>query len=349
MHSIPIDTRWPRPKVVRAWRSFAVALVLAALAPCAVAQAQAPSQRGGQFQTMDALSVVLLRAQVPQDARSTATLGSQRQGSGIVIDSTGLILTIGYLILEAEGIEVVPADGKPVPASLVGYDFVTGLGLVRTAQPLSIKPLELGESAALLEREPVLIAGYDGIAPAYVVSKRPFAGFWEYMLDQAIFTAPATVNWSGAALIGRDGKLYGVGSLVVTDAIKPQTYSPGNMFVPIDELKPILADLQKTGKRADPERPWLGITAEAYRGRVVAGRIAEDSPAAKAGIAEGDVLIAVAGKPVSELAEFFRAVWAVGPAGVQVPLTVLDANGKTRDVALVSVGRNSWFRADKGL
>jgi len=308
------------------------------------AQTGAPADPSAQARTMDALSVVLLRATAPKDARSSSTLGVERSGSGIVIDDTGLILTIGYLIVEADGIEIVPADGKAIPATVVGYDHATGFGLVRATLPLSIKPIEFGDSAALPERDPVLIAGFDGVAPAYVVSKRPFAGFWEYLLDSAIFTAPATVNWSGAALIGRDGKLYGVGSLVVTDAIKPQTYSPGNMFVPIDLLKPILGDLIGSGKVGGPARPWLGVnTQEMQGGHLVVTRITQDSPAHKSGLKVGDIIVRLGGQPIAGQVDFYRKLWGVGPAGTQIPLSVLQG-AEVRDVTVESIDRAQHLR-----
>ncbi|MCC6533044.1 MAG: serine protease [Burkholderiales bacterium] len=294
---------------------------------------------------MDALSVVLLRANAPKDARSSTSLGTQRQGSGIVIDDHGLILTIGYLILEAEGIEVIPADGKAVPATAIGYDHATGFGLVRASLPLAIKPIELGNSDALPEREPVLIAGFDGVAPAYVVSKRQFAGFWEYMLDKAIFTAPATVNWSGAALIGRDGKLYGVGSLVVTDAIKPQTYSPGNMFVPIDLLKPILGDLIGSGRVPGPARPWIGVnTQEMQGGHLVVTRVTRDGPAEKGGLKEGDIIVRLGGEQVTSQVDFYRKLWGKGPAGTKIPLSVLQG-AEVKDLVIESIDRSQHLRA----
>lgn len=309
------------------------------------AQSGAPSDPSAQMRTMDALSVVLLRATASKDARSSATLGVERNGSGIVIDDSGLILTIGYLIVEAEGVEIVPADGKAIPATVVGYDHSTGFGLVRATLPLPIKPIEFGDSAALPEREPVLIAGFDGVAPAYVVSKRPFAGFWEYLLDTAIFTAPATVNWSGAALIGRDGRLYGVGSLVVTDAVKPQTYSPGNMFVPIDLLKPILGDLIDGGKVAGPARPWLGVnTQEMQGGHLVVTRITRDSPADKSGLKVGDIIVRLGGQPISGQIDFYRKLWGQGPAGTQIPLSVLQG-AEVRDLTIQSIDRAQHLRA----
>ena len=296
-------------------------------------------------------AVVGLDVEIPATARTARFLGTEREGSGVVIGDD-LILTIGYLIVESTRVEITLHNGRKVPGTLAGYDHASGFGLVRSLAPLNLRPLALGEATGLAVSDQVLVATRLGPAQAlgaYVVSRRTFAGGWEYVLDRAIFTAPPHPAFGGAALVNSDGKLVGIGSLLITDAASPGRPSPGNMFVPIDELKPILADLTKSGKRAGPERPWLGITAEAYRGRVFVGRVAEESPAAKAGIAEGDVLLAVAGKPVGDLIEFFRAVWAVGPAGVGVPLTVLDAGGKTHDVTLGSVGRNSWFRTDKGL
>lgn len=296
-----------------------------------------------QIRNMDALSVVLLRATAPKDARSAATLGVQRQGSGIVIDNSGLILTIGYLILEADGIEVIPADGKAVPATMVGYDHATGFGLVRASAPLTIKPIELGDSATLPEREPVLIAGFDGVAPAYVVSKRQFAGFWEYLLDSAIFTAPATVNWSGAALIGRDGKLYGVGSLVVTDAVKPQTYSPGNMFVPIDLLKPILGDLIDTGRVSGPARPWIGVNTQEMQGHLVVTRVTRDGPAEKGGLKVGDIILRIGGQQIAGQVDFYRKLWSKGPAGTEIPLSVLQG-AQMKDFVIQSMDRAKHVR-----
>ncbi|HET7158597.1 MAG TPA: S1C family serine protease, partial [Burkholderiales bacterium] len=178
--------------------------------------------------TVDALSVVKVRTQAVRDARSSRTLGSEREGTGVVIDTNGLVLTIGYLITEAEKIELSTTDGRVFPATVLGYDNSTGMGLLKALTPLPVKPVDFGDSASLAERELVLIVGFDGVAPAYVVSKRPFVGYWEYVLDEAIYTAPATVNWQGAALLSRDGKLLGIGSLVVGDALGTQANIPGN-------------------------------------------------------------------------------------------------------------------------
>ena len=202
------------------------------------------------------------------DARSAESLGNEREGTGVVIGKDGLVLTIGYLIVEADDVQVTDSKGRVLPATVVGYDHASGFGLVRTLVPLDATPVALGDSAKTSEREPVLIAsaGGDGASFAWIVSKRPFTGNWEYRLDYALFTSPPTADWSGAALIDGDGKLLGIGSLIVREATDGDTKLPGNVFVPIDLLKPILADLVRQGHRAGPARPWLGVTADEIAG-----------------------------------------------------------------------------------
>src|SRR6185312_1325583 len=257
-------------------------------------------------QTLDA--VVRIHAEVTPGARTAAYLGSEREGSGVVIDADGLVVTIGYLVTEAMAIDVTAGDGKTVPASLVGLDNDSGLALVRTALPLAVKPLLLGRSADLAERQIVLAAGFggaDAAQAARVVSRRIFAGYWEYLLEDAIFTTPPLENWSGAALIGADGKLLGIGSLVVRDAI-PGSAVAGNMFVPIDHLTASLADLLSTGRPGTPPRPWLGINAQEIDGRIVVTRVSAEGPAQRAGVARGSIVAAVAGERVDDLAGLYR-------------------------------------------
>lgn len=296
-------------------------------------------------QILDA--VIRIHTEVTPGARTSAYLGSEREGSGVLIDAAGLIVTIGYLVTEATAIEVTAADGKKVPAALVGLDNDSGLAVVRTALPLAAKPLALGRSADLAERQVVLAAGFGGAEaaqPTRVVSRRLFAGYWEYLLDDAIFTAPPLLNWSGAALIGADGKLVGVGSLIVHDAV-PGTAEPGNMFVPIDRLTASLADLLASGRPATPPHPWLGINAQAIDGRVVVTRVSSESPAQHAGLTRGSIVVAVAGEKVGDLAGFYRLLWAQGAAGVEVPLTV-EENGTSRDVRVKTMNRYDYLKLD---
>lgn len=291
-------------------------------------------------------SVVKIRAEVPADARTARFLGTRREGNGVVIDSDGLVLTIGYLILESSGAEIVLPGGRAVPATFVAYDHDTGFGLLRATEPLRIKALELGDSAALKLREPVLVAGHGGRAGAigaYVVSRRVFAGYWEYMVEDAIFTSPPHPNFGGAALIGSDGKLVGIGSLIVPDAVEPNVNFPGNMFVPIDALKPILGDLLSTGRSSVGPRPWLGLYSQEVQGRLFVTRVPSDGPAYKAGVRKGDMVLAVAGKAIGSLADFYRRVWAIGKAGALVPLTILHGNVPTV-VKVESIDRYDWLR-----
>jgi len=291
-------------------------------------------------------AIVKVRTRAVPNARSASTLGMEREGTGIVIGADGLILTIGYLIVEADSVEIVDSGGRVLPAQVAGYDHATGFGLIRTTVPLKVKPLALGESGKLALRDPVLVVNYDGesdVTLAQIVSKRQFTGSWEYLLEQAIFTSPPTTNWSGAALVNRDLRLVGVGSLIVREADTEDSGVPGNMFVPIDALKPILADLAKTGQRAGPARPWLGVSADEIQGRLIVGRVSPEGPGDQAGIHAGDIILAVGGEGVRTQAEFYRKVWDRGGAGTDVPLRVLQGID-VREITVHSIDRAEYFR-----
>jgi S1-C subfamily serine protease len=309
----------------------------------AAPEAAPPAARGSSDLTVDSLSVVKVRTKVVSNARTMRSLGNQREGTGVVIDSEGLVLTIGYLIVEAETVELSTADGRAFPATVIGYDNVTGFGLLKALRPLPVKPVQFGQSAAIAEREMVLIVGFDGVAPAYVVSRRPFIGYWEYLLDDAIYTAPATVNWSGAALLNREGKLLGIGSLVVGDSMGTRTQVPGNMFVPIDLLKPLLGDLIATGKPSGHPRPWIGINSQEVQGNVIVTRVSPEGPADEASIRTGDVIVGINGQGIQGQADFYIKLWKSGTAGVDIPLEVLRS-GKVEKITVKSIDRDNYYR-----
>jgi S1-C subfamily serine protease len=290
-------------------------------------------------------AVVAVNAKIQANARSAESLGLQRRGTGALVRS-GYVLTIGYLVIEAEAVQVTGADGRTLPATVAGYDHASGFALLKVVGKLAGKPLALGDSAALAEREPamaVTASGRDNPSVVYVVSRRPFSGSWEYLLESAIFTYPAVMDWSGAPLIGAKGELLGIGSLIVPDAGGPGTQSPGNMFVPVELLKPILEDLIAKGRRNGPARPWLGVNADEVRGRLFVSRVSPDGPAARAGLKGGDILLAVGGEEVSSLAEFYRKVWRRGAAGAAVSLRVLQGSS-VKDVTVRSIDRVEYFR-----
>jgi S1-C subfamily serine protease len=293
-------------------------------------------------------AVVGVSARIQPNARSAETLGLQRRGTGALIRE-GYVLTIGYLVIEAESIQVTGADGRTLPAALAGYDHASGFGLLKVIGKLAGKPLPLGDSATLAEREPamaVTASARDAPTLVYVVSRRPFSGSWEYLLESAIFTYPPVMDWSGAPLIGAKGELLGIGSLIVPDAGQPGTQSPGNMFVPVDLLKPILDDLIAKGRRKGPARPWLGINADEVRGRVFVGRVSPDGPAARAGLKSGDIVLAVGADEVSTLADFYKKIWGRGAAGSEITLKVLQG-ARINDVKVRSIDRVDYFRASK--
>lgn len=291
-------------------------------------------------------AVVRVRMKAIPDARSSATLGQNREGTGVVIDPRGYIVTIGYVVIEADSIEVTTQDNKTVPASLVGYDHASGFGLLRASLPLGVKPMPLGRAEDLALKEPVMIlpaGGRDAASLAYVVSKRKFAGSWEYMLDSAIFTSPPTYQWAGAALVSREGKLVGIGSLLVRDTVDGTSEVPGNMFVPIDLLKPILADLIAKGRRSEPARPWLGLATEEVQGHLFVTRVSPGGPADRAGVSAGDIVLGVGAQSVRNHEEFYRKVWGQGAAGIDVPLRILQGV-EVRELSVRSIDRFQYFR-----
>ena len=315
-------------------------VLIFALAACsAFAQDRNPDE------TLSA--VMRVSAKIQPDARSAATLGTQRRGSGALIRA-GYVLTIGYLVIEAADIQVSDSTGRTVPASLAGYDHASGFGLLKLAAPLPGTPLPLGNSGALGERDPAMVASATAtqqpVNLVYVVSRRAFSGSWEYLLDSAIFTYPPVEDWSGAPLIGSKGELLGIGSLIVPDAGGAGT--PGNMFVPIDLVKPILEDLIARGKRNAPARPWLGINTDELRGRLFVTRVSPEGPAERAGLRAEDIVVAVGGEEVASLSDFYRKVWARGAAGVEVPVRVLRG-AQLRDIKVRSIDRVEYFRASR--
>ena len=295
----------------------------------------------------DALAaIVSLRARIPDDAFTASILGTERGGHGVMIANTDLIVTIGYLITEAEEIWLVSQSGHALLGHVVGYDYESGLGLVQPLGTLEAPSMQVGTTRALQVGEDVVVAGYGGLdqsIKARIASKREFAGYWEYVLDEAVFTSPPHPNWGGAALISSDGRLCGVGSLYIDQILAEMSSLDGNMCVPIDLLEPIKDELMTYGRTLKPARPWLGVfISEAADKLMVAGAY-EDAPAAQAELRAGDIVLAVAGEPVAGLAKLFRSIWALGPAGTEVPLTV-HREGNTFETLVQSVDRRDFWR-----
>ncbi|PWE76448.1 signal protein PDZ [Bradyrhizobium sp. SUTN9-2] len=292
-------------------------------------------------------SVVGLHAIIPPDAFSAETLGTERAGNGVVIDE-GLVLTIGYLITEAESVWLHRADGRVVEGHALGFDSETGFGLVQALGQLDIAPLPLGSSAATRIGDRVVVGGAGGrtrSVASQVVAKQEFAGYWEYLLDEAIFTAPAHPNWGGTALLNERGELIGIGSLQL-DRERDGEAEHVNMIVPIDLLKPVLEDLRKFGRVNKPARPWLGLYSTEIDNRVVVIGISANGPAARAELKTGDVILAVNGDRVTSQTAFYKKMWALGAAGVDVPLTV-HHEGVTFDVTVTSTDRFKLLKAPK--
>ena len=292
-------------------------------------------------------SIVGLRTTVPADAFTAETLGTERAGNGVLIRGDGLVLTIGYLVTEAETLWLHLSDGRVVPGHVLAYDQATGFGLVQALTRLDLPALALGDSSRARVGERVVTAGFGGrerSVAARIVARQEFAGYWEYVLDEAIFTAPAHPFWGGTALIGSAGDVLGVGSLQLQGATERGSAGHLNMIVPIDLLKPILDDLLTIGRADRPPRPWLGLYATEIEDRVVVMGVAGKGPAQRAGLRAGDLVLAVADEDVSSLAGLFRRIWALGEAGVDVPLT-LHREGDTFEVTITSGDRSRFLKA----
>ena len=317
-----------------------------------VETASGPETRPEKPETVEETfsAIVGVFANVPEDARTARSLGTRREGSGVLIDDDGLVLTIGYLIMEAESLMVMNAGGEQIPADPVAYDHTSGFGLIRARRPLHARALELGDSQSLRNGEPVLAVSYEGRNPvvaAKVVSRRAFAGYWEYLLDNAIFTLPAHQEYGGAALIDQEGKLVGIGSLIVNDAVQEGHPVIGNMFVPVEDLKPILADLISNGRRKAPVPPWLGLYTDEAEGRVFITQVASDGPAEKVGLERGDIIIGVGGKRVGSMIDFYQKVRKQGPAGNPVQLDILPFGSTDLTIEKVivdSLDRFDWLQ-----
>ena len=305
-----------------------------------------PSASDVAFDLKPALdAVVMLRADIPEESFTASILGTERAGNGVVISADGLVLTIGYLITEAETIWLTTNSGVTVPGHPLAYDFATGFGLVQPLGRLKAPMLAQGTIATAEPDDDVYIIGHGGRAHALkarIIAKREFAGYWEYMLDEALFTAPPHPEWSGAALVDETGRLLGIGSLLVEEAVGDETVQ-GNMFVPVDLVGPLVADVMKLGRSSVPPRPWLGMYMTEIADHVVVHGLARNAPADAAGVHLGDIVVDVAGERVTGLADFYRKIWRQGPPGTAVALT-LARDGEVVRTQVRSADREDYLR-----
>ncbi len=357
--STPAPSRWRRPAL-----AFTLSLA-ACLGGESLARAETSADIAGPANAVLArleerkaalaragAAMVGVEVRAVEDARSIATLGQVREGSGVVIGRDGLVLTIGYLILEADHIDLVDRSGRHLPARVVAYDLASGFGLLQALAPLPLEPVPLGVSAAVKGDEPLLIAsgGDDGdLSLARMVSRRAFSGYWEYHIDGALFTAPARTDHSGAGLFNAEGELVGIGSLVVSDAAGSAAMPVrGNMFVPVDLLKPILAELRSSGTTRASTRPWLGLNCVEYAGHVRVIRLTAASPAEEAGLQPGDLITAVDGTEIGDLASFYKTLWRDARAEREVTLQV-KRGAETIRLTVRSVDRMKTLSRPQGV
>lgn len=306
-----------------------------------------PRQEHMSFDLTHILSAVVgVSTHIPEDAFTASVLGTERSGNGVVIRSDGLVLTIGYLITEAETIWITDNQGRAFPGTVLAYDQETGFGLVQALGRVEMPAVEMGVSSNVMEGDSVILVGHGGRRSAInarVIAVREFAGYWEYLLDEAIFTSPAHPNWGGTGLFDQDGRLIGIGSLFIQQSLGDETPIDGNMIVPIDLIKPIYETMVTSGTAGRIPRPWLGMYCTEVEERLVVAGLADDGPAELADVQVGDIVEKVNGARVSTLAEMFRRVWAVGPAGSDIPMTVIR-EGERLDLTIASIARGQLLK-----
>jgi serine protease Do len=289
-------------------------------------------------------SIVKIDSIVPADARTAKALGTVRGGNGVVIDDKH-ILTIGYIVVEAETITITLPNGGVVPAELIGYDHTTGFGILKTILPSKLSSLKIGDSDNLNKEETLYVLPYlsEG-APSAVkmVSRRSFTGWWEYFLDKPIYTHPMNSSFAGSALINEFGEILGIGSLYVSDAAAKGIPSPGNLFVPINDLKPILDDLIVNGKRTSDVKPYMGLTSNDDNGKVMITRVNDDGPAAKAGFMENDIILKVNKINIPDTENFYKTVWSQGGPGTLLDFEI-ERNSQIISLKLTTMDRNDFF------
>lgn len=286
-------------------------------------------------------AVMALSSTIPADAFTADTLGTERAGNAVLIRDDGLVLTIGYLVTEAQSVWLTLNDGRVVPGHVIGIDAESGLALVQALGRLNVPALTLGSAADTRSGDSVIIGGAGGRRKSIagrIMMKQEFAGYWEYVLDEAIFTAPAHPHWGGTALIGSEGELLGIGSLHLQQEQAPDPDEHLNMIVPIDLLKPVLDDILRFGRPNRPARPWLGVFATEVEGRIAIAGVNPHGPAETAQVRVGDIVVEVAGRRVDSLAGFFRQVWAQGSAGSVIPMKI-HRDGRFVDLAVPSTDR----------
>jgi len=337
----------------RSFEFILICTVMSLTACAAVSGSGAPpvNQRLANIRNDHLFDAVLgVIATVPEGAHSAESLGTRRLGSGVLIDDSGLVLTIGYLILEADSAAIIGPDGRNIAANIVAFDPQTGLGLLRARQPIDARPMKLGNSKTLKEGAPVLAVSHGEkatVLAAHVVSRRPFAGSWEYLIDDAIYTTPPLKEYGGAALIDINGRLIGIGSLLVNDAVPGHQPVLGNMFVPVEILQPVMDELIATGRRSSPGTPWLGVNIDEAQGRVFVSHLSIGGPGENAGLKPGDIIIGVNGRRVRNIEDYLRKVRRYGRAGDDIALDVVPRAARDltiRRIVVSSMDRNDWLR-----
>jgi S1-C subfamily serine protease len=285
-------------------------------------------------------SVVNIHATVPKQHPSTRILGDERMGSGLVVDSTGLVLTVSYVVMGASVIDVAPLKGRRTRAEVVAQDFEVGLALLRVkrqglpAATLATQAPERGDAVVAVASSGVHEVRVSGGIVTYLGE---FEGYWEYLLDRGIVSSAANPGFGGGGLFSMRGHAVGVVYLNLNEVAR------SSLAIPVDFYREHSAELLRYGRVVSrPRRAWLGVFAHALDDGVVISGIVPGGPGEKGGLREGDLIMSLNAQEVPTLREFYTSLWRHEP-GERITFEVMRDNA-VRRLEITGGDRAEFFK-----
>jgi S1-C subfamily serine protease len=286
-------------------------------------------------------SVVHIHTEVPSAHPSTRILGDERMGTGTVVDPSGLILTVNYVVMGGETIQVTLARGRALRAEIVAQDFEVGLALLRVKrQGLPAAPVTASES--LTRGDPVFALGSTGprerrVAGGLVTYLGEFEAYWEYLLDRGIVSSAANPGFGGGPLFTLSGKMVGVVSLNLNEIARSSLAIPVECYLRNQE------EFVRFGRVVSrPQRAWLGVFAHVLEEGVVVAGLVPNGPGARSGIQEGDLIVSLDAREVPTRKDLYLSLWRHAP-GEKMTLEVMRDN-QVRRLSVTAGDRADFYK-----
>jgi S1-C subfamily serine protease len=285
--------------------------------------------------------VVNIQTTVARDHRSVPILGTERMGSGVVVDPAGLILTVNYVVMGGQTVQVSFLRGRRVRAEIVAQDFEIGLALLRIKrQGLTAATLRVeGE----LERgEPVVAVASTGaqerrVAGGLVTYLGEFEAHWEYLLERGIVSNAANPGFGGGGLFTLTARLAGIVSLNLNELIR------NSLSIPVEHYREHERELLRYGRVVSrPRRAWLGVFAHVVEEGIVVAAVVPEGPGDRGGLREGDLIVSLNAEKLESRRDLYVSLWRHGPGE---PLTFeVMRDSSLRRVLVTSGDRAEFFR-----